>query len=92
MSKGDISEGVHHMKVREKRVRTNGTPAKFQKITMKPHLKESGKQERNSENWTGLLFVVHVPCLWNAFFSFGTECTSDSGKGGRSEAEISTMH
>jgi hypothetical protein len=49
---------------------TNGTPEKFQKMTMKPHLMQMFSWNGVVENWS-LLLVEHVPSLRNTFLSLG---------------------
>lgn len=58
---GKVWQGVkHHL--------TNGTPARFQKMTIKPHLME--REHAFYDKGADKLFMVHVPCLRNAFFTF----------------------
>ena len=53
---------------------TKGTLARFQKITIKPHLKNWSEVRCNEID--GILFMVHIPCLRNTPFTLRAELMS----------------
>jgi hypothetical protein len=52
-------------------LRTKGTPAKFQKMTIKPHLKNDN--QINERNNYYLLLVIHIPRLGDTLFALRAE-------------------
>ena len=66
-----------HIQISKKKIQlfsgnfTNGTPEKFQKMTMKPHLFTLIRTRKGFKN-NFLLLVEHIPSLRNTFFSFST--------------------